>query len=109
MTDEPTRKIALTLGLTYDMSPDQVEQGMGILKDIVNGMGDSLEPDPTVWFESFGDFSLNIKMVYFIRKEGHVAHSQGEVNMEILKRFNAAGLDFAFPTQTLLTPDVAAS
>ena len=109
VTDEPTRKIALTLGLTYDMSPDQVEQGMGILKDIVNGMGDTLEPDPTVWFESFGDFSLNIKMVYFIRKEGHVAHSQGEVNMEILKRFNAAGLDFAFPTQTLLTPDVAAS
>ena len=38
-----------------------------------------------------------------------MAHSQGEVNMGILKRFNAAGLDFAFPTQTLLTPDVAAS
>ena len=108
VTGEPTRKVALTLGLTYDMTPDQVEQGMNILKEIVNGMSDTLEPDPTIWFESFGDFSLNIKMVYFIKKEGHVALSQGEVNMEILKRFNAAGLDFAFPTQTLLTPDVSA-
>jgi MscS family membrane protein len=48
-------------------------------------------------------------VVYFINKDGHWAHSPSEVNLEILKRFNAAGLDFAFPTQTLLTPDVASS
>jgi len=48
-----------------------------------------------------------VKLVYYIKKEGHWAYSPGEVNLEILKRFNAAGLDFAFPTQTLLTPDVA--
>ena len=66
-----------------------------------------LEPDPTIWFESFGDFSLNIKMLYYVKKEGHWANDPSAVNLEALKRFNAAGLDFAFPTQTLLTPDVA--
>ena len=48
-------------------------------------------------------------MIYYVKKEGHWAHTPSEVNLEILKRFNAAKLDFAFPTQTLLTPDVSAS
>ena len=46
-------------------------------------------------------------MLYYVKKEGHWANDPSAVNLEALKRFNAAGLDFAFPTQTLLTPDVA--
>ena len=109
VTIEPARKVSLTLGLTYDTTPEQVEQAISILKDIIADRADTLEQDPTIWFDSFGDFSLNIKLIYYIKKEGHWAYSPGEVNLEILKRFNAAGLDFAFPTQTLLTPDVAAT
>ena len=107
VTNEPSRKASLTLGLTYDTSPEQVEEAIGILKAIIAERAETLEQEPTVWFDSFGDFSLNVKLVYYIKKEGHWAYSPGEVNLEILKRFNAAGLDFAFPTQTLLTPDVA--
>ena len=106
---EPARKVALTLGLTYDTTPERVEEAIGILKAIIAERADTLEADPTIWFDSFGDFSLNVKLVYYIKKSGHWAYSPSEVNLEILKRFNAAGLDFAFPTQTLLTPDVAAS
>ena len=109
VTIEPARKVSLTLGLTYDTTPEQVEQAISMLKDIIADRADTLEQDPTIWFDSFGDFSLNIKLIYYIKKEGHWAYSPGEVNLEILKRFNAAGLDFAFPTQTLLTPDVAAT
>lgn len=109
VTNEPARKISLTLGLTYDTPPDRIEDAIGILKDIITEREETLEQEPTIWFDSFGDFSLNIKMVYYIKKEGHWAYSPNEVNLEILKRFNAAGLDFAFPTQTLLTPDVSAS
>jgi MscS family membrane protein len=107
VTNEPSRKASLTLGLTYDTSPEQVEEAIGILKAIIAERAETLEQEPTIWFDSFGDFSLNVKLVYYIKKEGHWAYSPGEVNLEILKRFNAAGLDFAFPTQTLLTPDVA--
>jgi len=108
VTNEPSRKIACTLGLTYDTKPEQVEEAIGILKAIIFERSDALEQEPTIWFDSFGDFSLNVKMVYYIKKEGHWAHSPSEVNLEILKRFNAAGLEFAFPTQTLLTPDISA-
>ena len=108
VTIEPSRKMALTLGLTYDTTPERVEEAMDILRQILAERSATIEPDPTIWFESFGDFSLNIKMVYYINKEGHVAHDPGAIHLEILKRFNAKGLDFAFPTQTLLTPDVSA-
>jgi MscS family membrane protein len=107
VTNEPSRKVGLTLGLTYDTTPEQVQEGIDILKAIIAERSETLDPDPTIWFSSFGDFSLNIDVIYYINKDGHWAYSPGEVNLEILKRFNAAGLDFAFPTQTLLTPDVA--
>jgi MscS family membrane protein len=107
VTIEPSRKVSLTLGLTYDTTPERVQEAMGILGQIVAERSDTIEPDPTIWFESFGDFSLNIKMLYYVKKEGHWANDPSAVNLEALKRFNAAGLDFAFPTQTLLTPDVA--
>ena len=108
VTNEPSRKISLALGLTYDTTPEKIEEAMNILKAIIAERKETLEQEPVIWFESFGDFSLNIKMIYYIQREGHWAYSPSEVNMEVLKRFNAAGLDFAFPTQTLLTPDIAA-
>ncbi len=39
----------------------------------------------------------------YIKKEAHIMETQTEVNMEVLRGFNVAGLEFAFPTQTLYT------
>jgi len=109
VTIEPSRMATVTLGLTYDTAPERIEEAKAILRAIIEERPEVLEQDPVIWFDSFGDFSLNVKMIYYVKKEGHWAHTPSEVNLEILKRFNAAGLDFAFPTQTLLTPDVAAT
>ena len=109
VTIEPSRKATVTLGLTYDTAPERIEEANAILRAIIEERPEVLEQDPVIWFDSFGDFSLNVKMIYYVKKEGHWAHTPSEVNLEILKRFNAAGLDFAFPTQTLLTPDVSAT
>ena len=108
VTIEPSRKATVTLGLTYDTAPERIEEAKAILRAIIEERPEVLEQEPVIWFDSFGDFSLNVKMIYYVKKEGHWAHTPSEVNLEILKRFNAAGLDFAFPTQTLLTPDVSA-
>ena len=70
VTNEPSRKASLTLGLTYDTSPEQVEEAIGILKAIIAERAETLEHDPTIWFDSFGDFSLNVKLVYYIKKGG---------------------------------------
>jgi MscS family membrane protein len=101
VTAEPSRKMKVVLGLTYDTTPEQIEQALQILTDIVSDAGRT-EDEYTVWSSGFGDFSLNVSAIYVIRKGEHWAHVPNEINLEILRRFNAAGLDFAFPTQTLI-------
>jgi len=102
VTSEPNRKVTVNLGLTYDMTDTQVQQGMDILKEILDLNQNVLEEKHFIRFNSFGDFSLNLQFIYYIRSGQDVMNVPSDLNMEILRRFNAAGLDFAFPTQTIL-------
>lgn len=97
---EPSRKIVLNLGMTYDTKPEQMQEAMDMLKAI--GENNSNTDEKTiVSFNGFGDFALNIMFIYYITKGSDIAGTQTEINMEILSQFNAKGLEFAFPTQTL--------
>jgi MscS family membrane protein len=101
VTAEPARKIRLDLGLTYDTTPEQIEQAIAILNEIVvKHVG--TEDESVIWFSSFGDFSLNISAIYYVKKAADVCYTPGAINLEVLRRFNAEKLDFAFPTQTLI-------
>ena len=62
--------------------------------------------DYSIGFKDFGDFSLGILFMYYVRPDSHWLNSQSTVNMDILKRFNAAGLEFAFPTKTIFKKDI---
>ena len=102
VTSEPTRKVVMNLGLTYDMDDQQMQLGMDTLKAIAAEMEASVE-NPLVAFNAFGDFSLNILFIYFIKKEADILNTMTAMNMAILKRFNEQELDFAFPSQTIYT------
>ncbi|MCO6500905.1 MAG: mechanosensitive ion channel family protein [Vicingus serpentipes] len=99
---EPTRKVVLNLGLVYSTTPEQIEKAIIILKEIAAKNND-IEEDILVSFNSFGDFSLGILFVYYIKKESDILNTQTAMNLEILKQFNANGLEMAFPTQTIYT------
>jgi len=101
VTAEPARKIRLDLGLTYDTTPERIEEAIGILTEIV-AKHVGTEDNTIIWFSGFGDFSLNVSAIYYVRKEADVSLTPGAINLEILRRFNAAKLEFAFPTQTLI-------
>ena len=98
---EPTRKIVLNLGLTYDTTAEQMQQAMQLLKDISASHIDKIEEEVLVSFNAFGDFSLGILFIYYIKKEADILDTQTAMNLDILKKFNAAGLEMAFPTQTV--------
>jgi MscS family membrane protein len=98
---EPTRKVVLNLGLIYDTTSEQMEQAMQILKDISASHTDKINEEVLVSFNAFGDFSLGILFIYYIRKEADILDAQTAMNLDILKKFNAAGLEMAFPTQTV--------
>jgi len=103
ISTESARKITLDLGLTYDTTTGNMQLAMDILQDI-SKQNIALDEKRTVTaFTAFGDFSLNIRYIYYIKKGSDIFATMTEVNMEILKQFNANKLDFAFPTQTLYT------
>lgn len=99
---EPSRKIVMNLGLTYDMQPEQIEEAMKICRGIAEAH-ESIEEDISVGFNAFGDFSLGILFVYYIIKGEDILQTQTDVNLQLLSQFNAAKLDMAFPTQTIIT------
>ncbi|MEE4260663.1 MAG: mechanosensitive ion channel family protein [Bacteroidales bacterium] len=98
---EPSRKVTLNLGLTYDTPEDKIQLAIDILKDII-AHTEGTEENVPVGFNSFGDFSLGIIFIYYIKKEADILQVQTGVNMQILKRFNENKLEFAFPTQSIL-------
>jgi len=100
ISSEPNRKVTLDLGLTYDTSTEQMQRAMDILQEIILSDED-LEDEAVTAFTAFNDFALNIRLIYYIRKEAPIFESQTNVNMAILKRFNEEKLEFAFPTQTI--------
>ena len=72
--------------------------------EIVEAQGDATEENVIVGFNSLGDFALGIMLIYYITTGSDIMGVQTAVNLAILERFNAEGLEMAFPTQTVLLP-----
>jgi MscS family membrane protein len=98
VTKEPTRKVVINLGLTYDTTPENMEKAMNMLKQIVLD-NPKVTDEPLLSFNSWGDFSMGILLIYYIENPDDILSAQSEINLEILKQFNAEGLEFAYPTQ----------
>lgn len=97
---EPSRKIVLNLGLTYDTNADNIELAMRLLKEIAANEG-TIEEDVKLSFNNFGDFSLGILMIYYIKKGEDTLLTQTNMNLAILRKFEENKLEFAFPSQTI--------
>lgn len=102
ISNEPMRRVLMKIGLTYDTPPEKMEEALTILKNIpkINKQVDSKELIAT--FSNFGAFSLDITYIYWVKKSGDVMEVPSQVNFEILKQYNQAKLNFAFPTQTVI-------
>lgn len=101
VSKENSRRITVDLGLTYDTTPDNMELAMSLLNQVSEDDECVDETRTVASFMSFGDFSLNIRFIYHIKKGANVYNTMNSVNLEVLKQFNNNGLEFAFPTQTI--------
>ncbi|MFP6854696.1 MAG: mechanosensitive ion channel family protein, partial [Opitutales bacterium] len=68
ISSEPSRKVVVKLGLTYDMDDAKMARAMEVLRDIAEESKDDLDDDFAIGFNEFGDFSLNLVFVYRITK-----------------------------------------
>lgn len=101
VSSEPERKITVDLGLTYDTSHENIQKAMDLLHKITLNNDDVNESKTVAAFISFGDFSLNVRFIYYIKKGSDIFNTMTDINLDVLKTFNTNGLEFAFPTQTI--------
>ena len=103
ISSEPRRRVVLNLGLTYDTTPEKMKEALDILKAIPERVENvSFNPsDTTAVFTNYADSALVIMYIYFIEKQGDILGVTSNMNMEILSSFKKAGIEFAFPTQTI--------
>lgn len=104
ISKRPHIRRIFNITITYDTPPEKIREAKAILEDILKDH-EGLHPDfpPRVYFNEFQDCALNLFCIYWYHPADWWAYNdQNEgFNLEILERFNAAGIDFAFPTQTL--------
>ncbi len=90
--------------ITYDTPPEKVNRALEIVKEILHDH-EGMHPDfpPRVYFSDFNDWSLNLLVIYWYHPPEYwdfMAFSE-QVNMQILERFNAEEIEFAFPSQSI--------
>ena len=99
----PNIKKIINLGLTYDTPPEKMRRAIEILHEIFdNHEGMAPELPPKIDFTEFKDCSLNLQVIVWYHPNDYMKWLDWmtKMNFEILERFNAEGLDFAFPTNT---------
>jgi len=99
----PSIRRLANITITYDTPPEKVEKAVSIIREILDNH-EGMDPDfpPWVFFNEFNDTSLNILMIYWYFPPDYKAYLNftERVNLEIMRRFEAEGIEFAFPTTT---------
>jgi len=92
--------------ITYDSGHTKAKRAVQIIKDVLSDVPEvntDADKPPRVFFSDFNDWSLNIYMSYWVKPPDYWLYHQvnQRVNLEIMKRFEAEQIEFAFPSQTL--------
>ncbi len=99
----PSIRRLANLTITYDTPPNKVEKALAIVREILENH-EGMEPDypPRVFFNEFNDASLNLIMLYWYHPPDWAAYMafSERVNLQIMRAFEAEGIEFAFPTTT---------
>ena len=96
------RRMVFGVNLTYQTPPEKLAAAATMLREIV----ESQQPIrfDRAHFKTLGPSSLDYEVVYFVLSaDNNLAMDiQQRINLQIIERFAAAGIEFAYPTQTLI-------
>lgn len=95
------RRVVFNLGVVYQTPAEKLARVPEILHNIIKTQ-DQARFD-RAHFNEFGASSLNYEIVYYVKDPDYNVYMdiQQEINLEIFRRFDDEGIEFAYPTQTL--------
>ena len=97
-----TRRVLFTIGVVYGTPLEKLKRIPEMIKAIIEKH--EFTTFDRVHFISYGDFSLNYEVVFFVDNPHYHIYMDilQQINFDIYELFAAEQIDFAFPTQTLL-------
>ncbi|RLC46579.1 MAG: mechanosensitive ion channel family protein [Candidatus Coatesbacteria bacterium] len=96
------RRVAFEIGVTYDTPAQKLKDIPGKIKTLIDEV--PLASADRAHFYKFGPYSLDFEIVYYINTNDYTTYMdiQQQINIAIVELFEREGIEFAYPTQTLI-------
>lgn len=103
------RRVVYTIGVVYGTPAEKLERIPGMIKGITEEI-DGARFD-RAHFARYGAYSLDFEAVYFVASADYMQYMdiQQNINLTLYRTFEAEGIEFAYPTQTLFVNQQAAA
>ncbi len=95
------RRVVMTLGVLYQTTPEQLRLIPELIKSIFSNVKEvTLD---RVHLASFGDFSINYELVYWVESADYNLHMDQKqaILLKIFDQFIANEIELAYPTQSI--------
>ena len=96
------RRISFSFGVVYGIPSEKLEAIPGMVEGIIAPL-ENVRYERT-HLKNLGDFALEYSVVYFVLVPDYASYLdiQQQINLALYRRFEEEGIDFAYPTQTVL-------
>jgi small-conductance mechanosensitive channel len=96
------RRVVFSVGVTYDTPTEKVQAIPDMLKGAVTAQSDTRFD--RAHFKEFGDSAFLYECVYYVLVPDYnrFMDIQQAINFQILRQFRDEGIEFAFPTRTVV-------
>lgn len=95
------RRVLFSFGIVYQTRADTLERIPAMVREIIEQQ-EHVRFDRT-HFKAYGDSSLEFEVVYYVLDPDYNVYmdKQQAINFALFRRFDAEGIEFAYPTRTL--------
>ncbi|MFN2113328.1 MAG: mechanosensitive ion channel family protein [Anaerolineales bacterium] len=96
------RRISFSFGVVYGIPSEKLEAIPGMVEEIIAPL-ENVRYERT-HLKNLGDFALEYSVVYFVLVPDYASYLdiQQQINLALYRRFEEEGIEFAYPTQTVV-------
>lgn len=104
------RRVVHSLGVTYQTPRSELKAIPGIMREAIEHHGDKVRFD-RAHISGYGDSAITFESVYYVLDPSYNIHMdiQQEILLAVHEAFEQRGIEFAYPTQTVILVNEAAA